>query len=276
MQQEQRGKHLKQPKIAIGITTYEDISSVDIGRAVYDLLLEFGGKLQPEFVNWHEPVNIPVADPETWSRYWSIDAMTRVERGAIEFKFGPIWRRRSSLASTGSVSHGDRSERNADSTFRLYARTAGSVDWLNLFSKLCTLFKPAYGMLHCFPTQEIKKLDYQSFDGAVAGEIAFTTRVAADGNLVRPDLWRLTFPRQFIYLPELSWANYFGPEWAGTYDVEGLIRLAHAAWRDEHGLFLQVSENLSDVSKNYETFSKQRDLLRTCFVPGTFRMALPE
>jgi hypothetical protein len=266
---------LTQSKIAIGITTYEDISSIETGLAVYELLLESGGKLQPQFVNWHEPVNIPVADRETWSRYWSIDAMTRIEGGATQFKIGPIWRRRTSLASTGTVHHGDRSGRDAASTFQLSARMAGSVDWLHLFRRLCTLLKPAYGMLHCFPTHEIKKLDYLSFDGPVAGEIAFTTRVASDGNLVRPDLRQRTFPRKFIYLPELSWANYFGPEWAGTYDVEGVTGRAHGAWRDEHGLLVQVSENFSDVSKNHETFNKRRDLLRSCFVPGTFRTALP-
>ncbi|WP_123876593.1 hypothetical protein [Fuscovulum blasticum] len=275
VQREQRGEDLKHPKIAIGITTYEDISSVATGLAVYELLLELGGKLQPEFVNWHEPVNIPVADRETWSRYWSIDAMTRIEGGATELKFGPIWRRRTSLASTGSVTHGNRSGRDAASTFQLSAKMAGSVDWLQLFSKLCTILKPAYGMLHCFPPEEVKRLDYLSFNGPVAGEIAFTARIASDGNLVRPDKQRRTFPRQFTYLPELSWANYFGPEWAGTYDVEGVIGRAHRAWRDENGVLIQVSENFADVSKNHVTFNKQRDLLRSCFVPGTFRTVLP-
>ena len=267
---------MKSTDVVIGITTYDDISKSDTAQAVYDILHQCDARLTPEFINWHEPVNIPIEKLETWSHYWMTDAVIRAQGTATDVKIGAIWRRRKSVRNWGMVDHASGNNGNLDSTLIMVFNQKSGIDWFALFSELCALLRPAHGMLHQFPPQEIKLLDYHRFDNAVVGEMAFTGRVAEDGNKVFPDLRKRTWPRQFKYLPELAWANYLGPELSATYDTASILNCASRAWPNGHGLLFRITDGFDDVTEDHEQFSARRLELRDCFVAGTFRQVLPK
>lgn len=267
---------MKSADVVIGITTYDDISNSDTARAVYDILHQCDVRLTPEFINWHEPVNIPIEKLETWSHYWMTDAVIRGQGTSTDVKTGAIWRRRKTVRNWGMVHHASGNNGNFDSTLIMVFNQKRGIDWFTLFSELCALLRPAHGMLHQFPPQEIKQLDYHRFDSAVVGENAFTGRVAEDGNKVFPDLRKRTWPRQFKYLPELAWANYLGQELSATYDTAAILNRASRAWPNELGLLFRITDSFDDVTEDHERFSARRLELRDCFVAGTFRKALPK
>tara|TARA_R110002096_G_scaffold105931_1_gene233125 strand:- start:145 stop:948 length:804 start_codon:yes stop_codon:yes gene_type:complete len=267
---------MKSADIVIGITTYDDISNSETARAVYNILHQCDAQLTPEFINWHEPVNIPIETLETWSHYWMTDAVIRGQGAPADIKIGAIWCRRRSVRSWGMVDHASGNNGNLDSTLIMRFNQKSGIDWFSLFSQLCALLRPAHGMLHQFPPQEKKMLDYNRFDSAVVGERAFTGRVAKDGNKVFPDLRKRTWPRQFKYLPELAWANYLGPELSATYDAVAILNFAARAWPNERGVLFRITDDFGDVTEDHERFSARRLELRDCFVAGTFRRILPE
>jgi len=248
---------MQRPTVAIGITTYRDLRGKDIALDVLRALTETNVRLLPQFVNWHEPVNVALDSNDTWIRFWELNA---------------LWRRRHSVQSGGTIWH--RSDPTGDTTLSLDFRWDRSVDWWGLFGKLCEISCPAYGMVHLFTAEERKTLDYQVFDGPVVGEFAFTCRVAADGNFVRPDSWDMAARRSYRFLPELSWGNYFGPEFGGRYDRAELgWHVLHEPVIPEAAMFRLTSE-IGDVIDGPQAFGLTRSRARTAFAEGTFRRPL--
>lgn len=263
---------MKQTRVAIGITTYQDISGKDHARFVYDALCQTDHRLCPEFVNWHEPINIAIENQEIWTEYWAQNATIEFEGIVSNTKFGGLWRRRKSVQNWGMVNHIlPKNGEPRTSTLMMDFRWHAKIDWWQLFSELCNGFETTYGMLHLFTPEEIKPLDYQAFDGPVCGEHSFAAKPNKYGQYPRTS----DGSKIFSFLPELSWANYLGPKFAHLYDEEIICANAYNAKLDGQSLMFRVSQNLGDVMHEHEMFSNKRMILRKAFTKGTFRKLRP-
>lgn len=267
-------------QIAIGLTTYQDISAEDTSLAVYEALKATSEKLLPEYVNWYEPVNIPVANHEDWKTHWCTDATMRTDGASSDVRFGALWRRRHSLQGWGQAQFASRSHKAEDSSLSLHYNWSPKVDWLALFRDLCEITVPAYAMLHLFTAEEIEanrrrggeKTAVEHFDGAVTGETCFVTSIAPDGNLRRPDSWDRAARRTFRFLPQLSWANHLGAEFDGQYDFDVIRANADSVITGEDFVAFTISKRLADVMDDYDGFAQRRRRLRAAFRDGFFRI----
>ena len=203
---------MRKATVAIGLTAYNDMSGPEHAKYVFEILHQTDPKLCPEFVNWHDPVNVPILNESVWTEYWAQDAVFKGNGSARDVKFFGMWRRRHSIKSQGMVNHGSEQGIGNPSTLSLTFRWSAKIDRWYLFSSLCDVFTPAYGMLHLFTDAEKKRVELCSFDRPVVGEVAFVNKLSSDGNLIRIDRRKRTIPMRFSYIPELSWANYFGSE----------------------------------------------------------------
>ncbi|MEL6954803.1 MAG: hypothetical protein AAFN09_08855 [Pseudomonadota bacterium] len=262
---------MKNPIVAIGLTTYDDISSAEIARSVFRILQKTDARLCPEFVNWHEPINVPVNDEAVWLEYWSRDAVLRLHGSAMDTKLGGLWRRRRSVQSWGCVSHASTNGWNDDSTLSLSFRWNASIDWWHLFSSLCNILNPAYGMLHLFTDTERKLVELCNFDGPVVGEGVFTNKLSKDGNVIGVDRRKRTNPMQYCYIPELSWGNCFGVEFKGVFNPECLTKEAAFGKVDSGKTLIRITESLDDILNDHENFCAKRAYLRSLFRTGAFR-----
>ncbi len=262
------------PTVAIGITTYDDISDPEHARSVFKTLKQTDSRLCPEFANWHEPVNIPIVDEDTWVEYWAQDAVLRSHGSAMDTKLGGMWRRRPSVQSWGTVNHASRLSSRDVSTLSLTFLWHPQIDWWRLFSILCDKLNPAYGMLHLFTDAERKRVELCDFDGPVVGEGVFVKKMSSDGNVVGIDRRKRTSPMSYCYLPELSWANYFGVKFEGLFDSEYLIREAEFGKSEGGNTLIRISDSLVDILNDHENFTAKRARLRSVFRAGVFRDAI--
>lgn len=150
-------------------------------------------------------------------------------------------------------------------------RWNSDIDWWALFARLCAITRPAHGMLHLFTPAERKLLDYQAFDGAVLGELAFTSAVAEDGNYVRPDTWASEARRRYRFLPELSWGNFLGEQFVEAFDRVELGRNTLQPASASSGALFKLTDHLSDVVDRPVEFEAMRSRARAALVAGTFR-----
>jgi hypothetical protein len=150
------------------------------------------------------------------------------------------------------------------------------IDWWGLFQSLIAIFAPAYAMLHVFTEEEVSRPAtnrFSSFDGPFAGEHHFTSWPSVLGEWRKPDRWQREERRRYRYLPDLSWANFLGEEFAGQFDLAGLQQHASQVWPAESGLLFRVTPSLADVVKNYPQFKVARRTIKTAFRDGFFRRA---
>lgn len=262
---------MKNPTVAIGLTTYDDISSPEHARSVFKILKQVDSRLCPEFVNWHEPINIPISKEAVWVDYWAQSAVLRSYGSAMDIQLGSLWRRRRSVQSWGSVNHASKQDPSYDSTMSLSFRWNAQIDWWRLFSRLCDTLNPAYGMLHLFTDTERKRVELCNFDGPVVGEGAFINKLSSDGNVVRVDRRKRTNPMQFRYLPELSWANYFGVEFESLFNPEHLTKAASFGKTEDGKTLIRISNKIEDILNDHENFCVKREKLRALFCTGVFR-----
>lgn len=267
------------PRVAIGITTYRDLSGPEIGVAVYDALAEASPRTEPKKGEiWG--VRHDIESRETFAERWltlsPYEMRSNRGKGPVvgrgTYRIGLEWR---SPAGTGQLQVRPEIDPNCAETIELDYVWSPRIDWATLFDQLVEITQPAYAMLHLFTERELEsypageRLD--RFEGPVAGEGCFTGWLSSVGEWRGPDRHRPEERRQYRFLPQLSWANVLGREFEGRYDPQAIDRLGVAVRRSEGRTSFRVTESLRNVERNPEAFEAARLRLREAFAPDFFR-----
>ena len=269
-------------KVGIGLTTYRDLSQLEVGEAVFQAHRTVSSKIVPNRVKVWSKRHTVETGPE-FSALWATNyAWTLTEdrgRGEIldksHSKIGAEWRRVNGIAGQGRVTY--RSERDSNDTdgITIDHDYSEKVDWLLLFKELVKVTRPSYGMLHLFTEREqtgIRDLEhFERFNSSFAGEAHFVSWRSSLGVWRKPDPWQLEERRTYRFLPQLSWANVLGEEFNGQYDRDVVARIALPLEVDTGGMAFQITPSLSDVEKRPDEFAAARNVLRTAFKPDFFR-----
>ncbi|ATQ42074.1 hypothetical protein [Caulobacter mirabilis] len=268
------------PRIAIGITTYLDLSDVAFGAAVYDALVAASNRLAPDKGNVMG-MRCEIASRQDFVDRWMsrLPFETRENRGRGpvidrgEYVVGLQWRSR---GGNGRVNfRAPSSDPNADCTLTLDLAWAARTDWAGLFDRLVEITSPSHAMLHLFTPAEIdahpRGDPHDDFDGPVVGEGTFTAWLSSIGDWRRPDRHRPEERRRYRFLPQLSWANVLGKEFDGCYDPEAIRALGQDTRSVGDGLGFRVTGALADVERDPDAFAAARARLRGAFAPDVFR-----
>jgi hypothetical protein len=272
------------PKIAIGITTYLDISDRELGAAVYNAHEETSERLTPNKIRiWSAKHDVNTAD-DFGSLWLTVMPFERREgkgpdKGKLlekgEFRVGAEWSRTGALAGRGRVNFRPEMEQSQCDTLSIEFNYDPKIDWYGLFERLVEVCKPAYGMLHLFTEAELSlsagKDHLERFDGPLVGEGSFTSWKTSEGTWRGPDKWQLAERRTYRFLPQLSWANYFGSEFDGEVDAMRRKAVTEATQGTENGRFLSITESISDVLGSPVFFDAKREELKSQFPGGFFR-----
>jgi hypothetical protein len=270
------------PRIGIGITTYRDISSPEFGEAVFDAYAEASERITPNQVKVWSIKSI-VENRDDFGRLWLTRTPYQVHEGRSrrgpvlergEYMVGAEWKRTGALAGEGSVTFRPELERSRTNEIIINHAYSPRVDWLSFFRALVAICGPSYAMLHLFTDTELATSAsgdrFEVFDGPFAGEAGFTHFRSPLGHWDGPDQLRLVERRIYKYLPELSWANFLGPEFRGNYDPQFLARKAAVCEADGDSTLFCVTPSLGDVIDRYEEFNLARVRLRAAFPPRFF------
>lgn len=267
-------------RLAIGITTYLDISTPFIGRGVYDAYAATAAAIAPNQVSiWS--TKHAIANGDDFSRLWRTEMPFKVKdkRGGETvdsgvYEIGAEWRRIGGLTGRGEVAFRG-ADRTRPDTLIIDHKHSHKIDWRSLFERLIDLTRPAYAMLHLFTDAEVERSQdaerFDRFDGPIAGEEHFVSWKSSLGDWRRPDPWELSDRRRYRFLPELSWANYLGSEFTGEFDANLVQERAARVKLSEHGMLFEVSSDLADVQDRPVEFDQQRLRLREAFRLGFFR-----
>ncbi|MBL0924859.1 MAG: hypothetical protein IBJ12_10395 [Sphingomonadaceae bacterium] len=275
------------PKIAIGLTTYLDISLPEFGVKLFNAYHMASAKIVPTKVNvWGRAYDVATASE--FSRHWATNAQSRLveDRGKgrliekSDFLIGCEWRHVGQPTGEGRVDFRPLDDLARSNTILIDHSFASRVDWSLLFQKLVEIFQPSYGMLHLFTAHEIDSLAvrserFENFDRAFGGEEYFVSWRTNSGDWRKPDKWQLDERRQYRYLPELSWANFLGREFTGQYDKKFLSEHAANPRIMQNGLYFETTGNLSDVANDYQAYVQSRRILKSAFRPDFFRRQNP-
>lgn len=269
------------PRIAIGITTYKDIASLDFGRGVFDVYANLSAKMRPTQVKvWGTKREIRNRDD--FAALWRTEAPyelreSRARSAAVlergTFNIGAEWRTGPPIG-VGEVKFRPTLDSSRTNTVTISHVYSPRVDWLQLFKALVKESEPAHAMLHLFTERENSASPagerFERFDRAFGGEEWFTSFRSPLGHWDVPDILRLEQRRNYRFLPELSWANVLGPEFSGNYDPT--IIAQRAAWFQVEAdrTYFGVTNSIRDVAENYDAFNLARVRLRGAFPPRSF------
>lgn len=270
--------------IAIGITTYVDISDKEFGAAIYQAHEETSKRITPNRIRiWSAKHDVGTA--LDFGSLWLTtmpfekreskgpDKGKLIEKG--EFRIGAEWSRSGPLAGHGRVDFRPDIDHSQCDTLSIEFNYHPKIDWYLLFERIVDVCKPAYGMLHLFTELELSrskgKDHWERFDGPLVGEGSFTGWKTSEGHWRRPDKWQLAERRRYRFLPQLSWANYFGPEFDGEVDAVRRNTGADGLPGNMDGRFLRITDAISDVSDRQDFFDAKREKLKSYFGDGFFR-----
>ncbi len=261
-------KEMKGSRIEINLTTYKDISSKEIGCAIYNSLCGLSASLSPELISWSEPVNYPVTNLEKWLDFWGAPASISANGTTTSFKIAPMWRRKKSVQYSGIASFNE--GKREDSTISMAFKWNPSINWELLFDNFCEITSPSYGMLHLFTESELNtfpnKTPYLS-----CGEGTFVNFISPDGNIRKPDSWDKVSRRRYRYLPDLAWKNHFGSEFFHFFNSEGVNFSNYKCREDENHILMKITDSIHDIHSEHEIFIKNKARAKNIFPAYFFR-----
>ncbi|AMS29420.1 MAG TPA: hypothetical protein DIU09_09420 [Hyphomonadaceae bacterium] len=244
---------MTKPTVLIAIDTDAETTTEAFGRSFIESLCNLDGRLVPEKISETESFKSPFRGVDDFlENWWAIPQELRVD-GHLEAEFysGPMWLRKSALASRGMVSHGrvNRKSQKIPSQLWYEARWANDVDFDNLFEKWASLSAADIGLLHLFTDAE-KDL-YHGPEGR-------SFQVGSFGGPAKPGL------------PNIGWAMAYGRSYAAMVDV-ARIKAAGFSVDERNGVaIVRVTDKLSDVVDDFAYFSQRRAALKALFPPDLF------
>lgn len=248
------------PYIFISIISKVDSTDWQFGEQILKTLEQADSRLLPEKVGNFEPLRATTKSVDDCRAYWANfynSSTPGLEKNSDDF----IWKRTKSIKSSGQMLHKRRSLNGSVKAARLVFRSAADrkVAWPELFKNLCRILDPKYGTLHLVT-------DIEDVDGAFGEE--------ADASYATNDFLNGVPPFRLDEQgpANICWGNYFGPEFSDELSNNGNIESVFQCESIQQGNFAFVTDNIFDVSDNFEYFSNQREKLKGAFRKGFFRI----
>jgi hypothetical protein len=245
---------MPKPRILISIETHAQTETTTFGERLVENLCE-NGSLVPEFVSTSETFKDRFESKEQFLRNWWAIPRKQVDGEGLAFGeafIGPMWKRKSALASRGAIEHGSVGIRGHKSPSSIWfeSRWSRHVDFDRLFSEWTELSRPEIGMLHLFTEPELQ----------TKSEAARSFELGLFGGPMKPGL------------PNLGWAMAFGKSFAADVDALRIKDAGFSVLEHDGVTMVSVTDNLSDVIDNFAHFSQRRAKLKSLFRPGLFRI----
>jgi hypothetical protein len=244
---------MPKPSILITMDTYAETETEAFGRSFIQGLCDEDRRLVPEWLSTTESYKDTFVGIEDFlTNWWAMPVKTTVD-GQLrpDYSEGPAWKRKSSLASRGYVSHGivDIKYHKHPSRIWFESRWAKDVDFDHLFQGWVRLSHSDIAMLHVFTEPELRWEDYDA-------DSCF--RTGSFGGPAKPGL------------PNMGWAMAYGAGYAAEVDAARIKAAGFAV--DEHDgvTIVRVTDKLSDVVDDFERFSRRRAELKALFRPDLF------
>lgn len=242
--------------VRFSLNTRKDMSSWSFGRQFVQLLCDFDPRFVPERVGHGERDTGPFVGIEDCQPLWASPIAYRMG----EMKWDSIeqfwWRRKSRVRALGRVDHtrrvGPRNELSPG-TIKSDFGTVADVDWRTFFTRCCRLCEPLFAMLHWFTAHEMKPGTMASGSPQL-------------GFLLGAQNWHLA-ERE---VPQLAWASYWGEELAQWADVAALRENGFEVEPLGNGWLLWLTPKVTDVRKDFDSFSARRVEAKRHFLPGLF------
>jgi hypothetical protein len=250
------------PKIRISVTTRVDTTQWSFGKQVLEALYETDERLLPERIGHSEPIKIPFESIEACEKHWAPAGVIKGPEGTFDVKWNVFWKRTKPIKNLGCMFHtsvnkfGDLNP----GWLTISAVPDKKADWIGLFRRLCTVAPPQFSTLHLFTHTE-------TWPGAFTPE--------NDENYDTND-YQVGAPPIALKergIPNLSWANFFGEEYAAEVDPQKLRDHGFGVEEIGQGFLVTVTPRLLDVMDNFALFSAKRVELKKLFRPGLFRIA---
>lgn len=275
-------------KLAIGVTSHVDLSTPEVGAAIFDALATTSHKLVPQVVEvWDEKTTVETASD--FVEKWFTETPYEVHEGRSRkgpllrkgvYRVGANWKRKHVLKGNGSFIPRVEIEPQGDDCIIIEHTFASSIDWSSLFSRLIAITQPAHAMLHVFEdrmhTEVRGQDDLDHFNGPIAGEHWFTSWKTSAGHWRRPEPWKIAERKRYRFLPDLAWLNHFGPEFDGQFDPQTLSSAVAEMKKEARGWTVQLSDDVADISLRPVQFEEVRKRARQSFQPDFFRRPLPD
>lgn len=252
--------------IRIEFITKRDIRSDDIAIQIYQKLIDISPKLAPQFVNWHEPVNIPVNSIDTWLAHWSKPATIKSELGSSETDMGMLWSRRNVCRVRGKVAHHADNQR-LGSLVNIETDWHKNIRWEDLFDELLAILCPEYASINLISPDEFRFRNTPEYLGV--GTISRLVSRKYEGNWRRPDVWDKEAWCRYRFLPNLAWRTYFSKGFVGCYDKTELAKECEIhPFKD--GIIVTVGDSLESILRNFEAYNLRRERAKLAFTENVF------
>jgi hypothetical protein len=244
---------MAKPSVLISLETVVKTEDKTFGRSFMQHLLDEDPRLEPELVSTSEHYKDPFIDLEHYlENWWAIPAKSYYDGKFMgEHSWGSGWKRKSTLASQGMVTHGliDTKNERTISTLWFESRWHKGVDFTGLFMKWVELAKPQIGMMHLFTEAE---------GALVQGEHGSSFACGSFGGPAKPGI------------PNIGWAMAYGEGYAFEVDVDTIRSAGFPVDVIEGVVIVRVTESLADVVNDFEHFSRRRAELKRFFRTDLF------
>lgn len=249
------------PDIRISIVTQMDTAQWAFGRQFLQTLSEADVRLMPERVGNSEPIKILVSSIDDCENNWAPSAIIDGPLGRSHVKWDFLWKRTKAIKCLGCVFHTSVTKFGnlRPGWITLTAALDKKVDWSNLFRQLCILTNPKFATLYL-------RTEREDWEGSFSKEVV--------ENYGKNDFLN-GMPDAALKergLSNLSWANFFGEQYASEVDVPKLRENGFSVEPIGEGFLVTLTPSLLDVMDNFPLFSERRVALRKLFRPGLFRI----
>ena len=236
------------PSVLISIQTAARTEAKAFGRRFMQMLIDENRSLVPELVSTSERFKDPFVNLDHFiDHWWAIPIKSYMDDRIVGERFGgPMWKRKSTLASRGMISHGVLDVKNERTPSRLWfeSRYDAKVDFSRMFNGWVDLARPSIGMLHVFT--EAEKVMLQNEAGSWFQSGSF-------GGPAKPGL------------PNMGWAMAYGGDYAAEVDVARIKDAGFPVREISNAIIVQITNSLSDVVDDFAFFLDRRAELKRHF-----------
>lgn len=238
--------------IQIGIDFYTDLASEKAGQAFIEPLCA-EPRLRPELVSWEERFKDSFVSADHFVENWWGQVAVMIPKGEPpwEYHLGPMWKRKSKLASRGYVKYAkvNKFGNRIPGTFWFESRWDRTIDFNDVFDRWASLSHASVGMLHLFGPAETPSNPTEADD---------RFHRSSFGGPLNPGL------------PNIGWAMAYGEGYAHEVDVDRVRAHGFPIEVRDGVIIIRVTEHLSDVIDDFPRFSRRRAELKSLFRPDLF------
>lgn len=236
--------------VQIALRTSIDSTELARGQAMVDLISRHG--MAPEQVSFNpDKFKDEFCGEKSLEQWWAAMAVLTSRGRTYKSPMSFAWRRKRAVKASGYVTHtiyNDTGQR-VPGDVSITAPWDSRVDWRAVFRGLVNIFPPQIAMLHLFTGSEIGRAGpWSSFESGSFG-------AALDPHP-----------------PNIAWSMFFGEKFAKEGNRDQIRDAGFKLDELLDGYLFEVTDELEDIDRDFEHFSRRRAILRTLYRPGMYRI----